>query len=135
MFSAKRSVASRAVRRLLRHRVGVVWLCLIALTWCQFSAVANGFALCGADIHGGHAVAMADTHSPGNAEVDCPDSGCPVAQSLKHSTPDPTANLLPLIPERHALVLWVGSTGISTLRILAQPPRHPPPHFLGQLLI
>ncbi|MBS1997080.1 MAG: hypothetical protein JSS86_12240 [Cyanobacteria bacterium SZAS LIN-2] len=132
---ARHSIASSATRRLLRHRVGVVWLCLIALVWCQFAA-ASQFCVLETMSGNSESAAMASDHAEkmhhcAGTQDDC----CPITKSIKLSTHDLGVNLLPLIPERFVLVRSLGVTSDRPLRSDSNVPSRPPPHFLGQLLI
>ncbi|MBS0513950.1 MAG: hypothetical protein JSS16_00535 [Proteobacteria bacterium] len=127
-------MVSRAVRRMQRHRVGVVWLCLIALVWCQFAA-ATSYCLVettGGD-PGGAAMSLRDATKSdcGAGRSDC----CPATQTLKYGSLDATLALLPLLPERFTPVLSFGAASVSARQTESGAPLRPPPHFLGRLLI
>ena len=138
MFPARRPIASYAVRRLLRHRVSLVWLCLIVLVWCQFAAAAH---LCTSGTMNDGSRPAAETVMPGNHDgktLDCANEDndcCPIAKSIKQSVPDLGAALLPLVPEHFLLVRSLGTASNPAIRADAELPLRPPPHFLGRLLI
>ena len=131
MFFSRRSIAQHAVRRLLRHRLAVVWVAVVALFFCQFT-VAGG--LCVAMSSGDPAMAMTDhAGSMKHAGADCHDGHCAATLQAKHMD-DASAKLLPLEAESFVVVRTLGAASLDLPLVDGDAPLRPP-HFLGRLLI
>lgn len=114
----------------------VIWLCLLALVFCQTAAAVNA---CGAvqsmqEAEMAQTVPMPPCHGADGDTARCDVSDCVVGQALQDGTGTAFA-ALPIESEHFDWMFNRVEARIAPMSALAREPGHPPPHFLGRLLI
>lgn len=114
----------------------VIWLCLLALVFCQTAAAVSacgpGASLAGPDA--AQTAAALPCHGVERHQARCDASDCVVGQALQDVSGSAFA-ALPIAPGRLEWDLTRTEARIAPMSARARAPSYPPPHFLGRLLI
>lgn len=113
----------------------VIWLCLLALGFCQTAAAVNA---CGPGASSGvpdaKQTAALPCHGVERDKPHCDASDCVVGQALQDVSGS-AFTALPIASEHIEWDLTLVEARIAPMSARARAPGHPPPHFLGRLLI